>query len=326
MIKNYTNYDSIDFAEEPSFIRWVQGKDPKARAFWEEWANDHPEKKGIIKEAKALVQSIQIAEEDPSDSRIEQLWQKIDAATEENTGASTTIRTLSQRNWISYAVAASVGLLLFFYFYKPTTSINSLNGQHLVQTLPDNSRVELNAASTLSFNAGRFSTERTVHLEGEAFFEVEEGSTFRVITSRGTVEVLGTSFNVSTRNNGLEVDCRDGRVRVTAGRNPQILTEGEGTRLNAEKTALTDKFQTNIVQKTGWRSGDYYFTNVLFSNVIEELQRQYDVQIECTESLQNRLGDYTFKGGNLEQALSDVSFQLNVQKPVINGKKIVILE
>ena len=330
MEKKYTNYDEIDFAEEPSFIRWVQGKDPKAIAFWTKWVGDNPTKAAAIKAAKVLVNAIKIAESEPSEARIKNLWDKIDAATpveksqsKENKQETAVVRSIGRRRWISYAAAACIGLVAFFALYSPTTTVDVGNGERLAYTLPDNSKVNLNAASTISFKAGDFDGERIVNLEGEAFFEVEKGQSFKVITPNGMVEVLGTSFNVNTRNGQLEVDCRTGKVRVTSKGSTQILTKGLGTKLNANQSALEATYETSIDQQIGWINGVFFLGNIPLSGAIAELERQFDVQISCEHSLRSKIGDYSFKNTDLNTALGEVLFQLNATHK-IEGNKVTI--
>lgn len=327
MEKKYTNYDELDFAEEPSFIRWVQGKDQKAIAFWTKWVGDNPNKKGAIKAAKTLVQAIKIAEEEPGEARIKNLWDKIDAATPEEKATvqkEAVVRSMGRRRWMSYAAAACIGLVAFFALYNPTTTVEIGNGEQLAYTLPDNSKVNLNAASTITFKAGDFDGDRIVNLEGEAFFEVEKGQSFKVITPNGTVEVLGTSFNVNARNGQLEVDCRTGKVKVTAKQSSQILTKGLGTKLNADQSALEDTYETNIDQQIGWMRGNFYLEQITLNEITAELERQFDIKITCDSVLQSKigLGNYTFKNGDLNTALKEITFQLNADYK-IEGKNVM---
>ena len=330
MEKKYTTYDEIDFAEEPSFIRWVQGKDPKATAFWTKWVGDNPNKTAIIKAAKVLVKSINIVENEPSEVRIKNLWDKIDAATpadkpqiKVDKPETAIVRPIGRRRWIGYAAAACIGLVAFFTFYNPTTTVDVGNGKQLAYTLPDNSKVNLNAASTIHFKAGDFDGDRVINLEGEAFFEIEKGQSFKVITPNGTIEVLGTSFNVNARNGDLEVVCQTGKVKVTAQGSEQILTKGFGTKLNANKSALEEKETVDINKQTSWMSGAFYLEDILFSEIINELERQFDVAITCDAELRSRTISYSFKKDNLKQALADIDYILGVTHE-INGKNISI--
>ena len=323
MEKKYTDFDAINFAEDPSFVRWIRHKTPESVRFWNKWQQDHPDKQAIVKEAKILVQAIQIKETTPSDERINQLWDKIDAATsEEQTSIKkeATVRSMRPMRWIAYAAAACVAGLLFFQLYNPSTTVQIGNGQHLAHQLPDESQIELNADSKITYKSKDWSKERIVNLEGEAFFEVEKGASFKVITANGTVEVLGTSFNVNARNGNLIVGCKTGKVQVSAKGDKEILTPGKGTQLNTAKTALVDVYMSDIAQQTGWRNGQFYFENTSLETVVQELERQFDVMIKVDQDLINKVGNYSFKG-NLTEALEDVTYQLNATS-FIDGRTV----
>ena len=62
---------------------------------------------------------------------------------------------------------------------------------------------------------------RKVSLEGEAFFEVNPGKKFEVVSKFGKTIVLGTSFNIYSRNSSYQVTCMTGKVKVieNTGRN-----------------------------------------------------------------------------------------------------------
>ncbi|SFC78507.1 ferric-dicitrate binding protein FerR, regulates iron transport through sigma-19 [Parapedobacter composti] len=85
-----------------------------------------------------------------------------------------------------------------------------------VVTLPDRSVISLLPGSRLQY-AENFRQNRTLNLDGEAYFEVtkKEGAPFRVTSGRTTTTVLGTSFNVKSRVDGsTEVALYEGRVKM----------------------------------------------------------------------------------------------------------------
>jgi hypothetical protein len=51
MESNFTNYTPLDFAQEPSFIRWVKRQDETAGRFWHQWLQEHPEQEKAVAEA-----------------------------------------------------------------------------------------------------------------------------------------------------------------------------------------------------------------------------------------------------------------------------------
>src|SRR5690606_18264831 len=65
-------------------------------------------------------------------------------------------------------------------------------------TLPDGTKVWLNADSRISFLSNLGATDREVAVTGEVYFEVAKlaGKRFTVKNGAGEIEVLGTKFNV----------------------------------------------------------------------------------------------------------------------------------
>jgi len=87
-------------------------------------------------------------------------------------------------------------------------------------TLPDGSKVKLNANTKIEYPEQFRHGIRKIKLSGEAFFEVTKDSLhpFRIETLNATVEVLGTSFNVSAYPNDdrVEVNVETGKVKLTS--------------------------------------------------------------------------------------------------------------
>ena len=113
----------------------------------------------------------------------------------------------AKQSW-RYAAVLLIGMLTMWFFLpkpaptKPTLSMQTLHvpyGQHCQMTLPDGSKVWLNANTTLRF-ATPFVSERRLFLQGEALFEVAKNKQLPfVVTANGVnVEALGTRFHVKT--------------------------------------------------------------------------------------------------------------------------------
>ena len=101
-------------------------------------------------------------------------------------------------NFIKIGIAASlliiIGLSFTLMFYSKT--ITNPAGNHFTAQLPDNSRVEMNAASSIKYYPYRWYFSRKLKFEGEAFFSVEKGKKFTVTPNLDETTVLGTSFNI----------------------------------------------------------------------------------------------------------------------------------
>jgi len=146
-------------------------------------------------------------------------------------------KVVSLNPFYRFAIAASVLVLMcttgFMRFY--TKSISTSAGQHLTLNLPDSSWIELNAQSAVSYHPYWFSFARTITLDGEAFFRVVKGNRFKVVSKRGETTVLGTTFNIYSRDNEYNVTCFTGKVSVvSAGKSERVL-------LNPNEQAFINK-------------------------------------------------------------------------------------
>jgi len=184
------------------------------------------------------------------------------------------------------AIAASVLFLLglSFFFLNRDQSIETNFLQQEIVALPDGSKVQLNASSTLAYNKN-FDEERQLDLDGEAFFEVQKGTKFTVSTNNGAVEVLGTSFNVKSRENRLEVVCYTGKVRVSATHAIKDLLPGD--RIVIQKGELINFGKTEVKDIPAWIEGIIELDNVSLNEALIELEANYGIQIEIDESLGN---------------------------------------
>ena len=119
------------------------------------------------------------------------------------------------RTW-QIAIAASLALLLGIgtFMGTYTVKLNTVAAQHLGVLLPDGSAVELNAGTEIHYKPYWWWRERKVALQGEAYFEVTNGKAFSVESDVGITQVLGTSFNIYSRDERYEVTCETGEVRV----------------------------------------------------------------------------------------------------------------
>jgi len=321
----YRNYQAADFAADEAFLDWVlSGKQAEA---WESWLEQNQDKQEAINEAKQLVRLIRGKEREISNGQIEALWTKIDSATEK--GKSNEVKVIpfyqSTLGRVGMAVAASILLLLgFFWFNQSETTYQTGIGEQLAVTLPDGSSVTLNAASSISFHKGTWQEKREVILRGEGFFEVEEGEQFTVKTSLGSVSVLGTSFNVQERENLLNVACYTGKVRVqNEYKVSQTLTPGKKIRVEQEKVSLDDFVPEETI---AWRKGIFRFDDIPLNIVLDELKRQYGINIELKANIKNRRYSGSFTKDDLEGALKMICLPMELKYKIAEDNSTVVIE
>lgn len=317
MKTEYLTYDAVALAMEHEFQAWVM--DGTQDEDWLQWLKAHPETSAVVEEAKSLVKSIQIKSV-KSNIDEKQLWNKIDQATpaaKKQSGGS------GRRRFLRFAAAAAAGLALLIFVQinrDSLTEVQTSFAQTELVQLPDMSKVNINAGSSLSFSEKSWKANRAVQLNGEAFFEVQKGERFVVNTPEGTIEVLGTSFNVFSREGKFRVHCKTGKVAVRVNGQEQILTPGEEAYLENKQLK---KMNIGATQPVEWLAGIYRFEEVALSEVLNSVQRQFDYQIELPAELTNIKYSGLYQTNAIDSAMYQITWPLNL-KYTIEGKKIVV--
>jgi len=187
--------------------------------------------------------------------------------------------------------------------------------------LPENSQVILNEDSHLSFNEKNWNENRSLSLEGEAYFEVTKGAVFDVNTNHGTVTVLGTKFNVNDRNDSFEVVCYEGSVGVKYEKTYLKLSPGDKAVLRNGKLVSEKKHTT----QPGWIHDESTFKNKPIDMVLQELKSVYAINI-ITKNIDVDLR-YTgsFTNLDLEVALETITLPLGLEYAIEN-KNVTLFE
>ena len=322
MEDRYKSLSAPELAGEDSFIRWVlEGENHQQ---WTLWLESNPERSIIIEEAKQFVQmmeGIPIASMDEQAKT--ELWNNIRANISIENHKSILPKHYRLLRW-SLAAAATFALVIWLSSALAVNKVIVHAGEQKEVSLPESSIVTVNAGSKMSYNNRGFRIEREIRLEGEAFFQVNPGTQFTVITTQGTVTVLGTSFNVVSRPGQFEVSCYTGKVRVQQGLNDKVeITSGE--KCYAEKLKEKLKLKTFDASSTSpdWTQGKFTFEDQPLSVVFGELERQYDVTVKLAPGIADLRYTGLFESGDLEEALTLITWprQLNAQ---ISGKTINI--
>jgi ferric-dicitrate binding protein FerR (iron transport regulator) len=313
MQPHFLQYTAEDFLEADEFLRWQRQPERTDLAeAWEKWLEEHPEKKSAIAKAKQQLERLTPRKLPAHSVDKDALWNRISEQTGSESDKTTPAKV--RKLWPRLAgVAASLALLAAFWFLWPdSTTLEVARGDTLTYTLPDNSQVYLNAASDLTFRKGQWDRERTVHLRGEAFFQVTSGNSFTVETVRGDVTVLGTSFNVLQRGARFAVECREGRVEVRAPQSDAVvLAAGEAVRLTDGVLNRYDVNDTNL--QPGWIKGVFRFDDQPLSEVFAELERQFNIDVQYAEEIGATSFTGVFESTDLNDALYNVTWPMGLR-------------
>ncbi len=149
--------------------------------------------------------------------------------------------------------------------------------------LPDGSRIWLREGSQLAYAEKWAEKERRVKLCGEGYFEVahDPARPFKVeLENGGSVEVLGTQFDVRQTADETAVLVRSGKVRFspTAQTAGPVLTANQKA-VFEHSAAQVRVSSLNSLNELSWQTGGLEFVNTPLNHVVSDLERYYGVKI-----------------------------------------------
>ncbi|MES2828062.1 MAG: FecR domain-containing protein [Bacteroidota bacterium] len=178
-----------------------------------------------------------------------------------------------------------------------TNTLSTAIGETYIVTLPDQTRVWLNAASSLTYNPALTTNGvRKVKLTGEGYFEVAKDPSHPFIVESGaqSVEVLGTHFNINAYpdEKALKTTLLEGSVKILP-----LLLPGGTTMQSFEPIILKPSHQAiltgNKIQvkesdtefAVAWKSNNFVFDRLDIREIMRMIARWYNVEIIYQEGL-----------------------------------------
>lgn len=228
------------------------------------------------------------------------------------------------------------GYLLYDKFKVDVTpqivSISSQHGSITECLLTDGTKVVLNKNTTLKYNTGFSVNNRSVYLEGEAYFDVEKNEKlpFIVNANKCNVTVLGTEFNVKAyaNENVVETTLDEGAIQFTAKNkgktNSLKLKPGEQVLYDIASNEIVVK-EVDTFMYSAWRFGKYIFKDETLENIAAELEKLYKVNISfaTTDIKQFRFRGMLEHDHNVFDALDKIEKTTDLTYE-INGRSILL--
>ncbi|MBQ4822143.1 FecR domain-containing protein [Aquimarina sp. MMG016] len=223
-----------------------------------------------------------------------------------------------QNSWLR--IAASVVILfataLTIYLTTGRTVTLETYAEEVKEfTLPDGSTIWLNENSKVVYDPD-FNKERKLSQEkGEVFYEVHRDTTkpFIVNASSTKVQVLGTSFNIETTPEKVDILVKTGRVAFIAEKDSLVLEKNDVASWNSKSKAMTKS--VNPENNTlAWQTKTLVFDNDSLSEVIKELETYFDITIVLSNpAIGNCKFTSTFKDPKIEEVLKFIGITLDLQ-------------
>lgn len=156
-------------------------------------------------------------------------------------------------------------------------------GQRIKLTLQDGTTVWLNAQTTLTYPTIFDKKERRVIVDGEAFFDVAKDKQRPFIVSSQGVEtkVLGTQFNIynDKKNNNIKTSLIEGSLQIYfVGKEKESILLKPNEQINIKNGSMTVETITNHDYFL-WKDGIYSFKDERLVDILNKLQRYYDIRI-----------------------------------------------
>lgn len=181
------------------------------------------------------------------------------------------------------AVVLAVGITLT----QQPTSVTAPFGDQITHELPDGSSIVLNSGTRVQYKDFGKTSRKLILREGEIFLNVVPNSTPFVVESFDAyTEVLGTSFNVRSWpdeiNAATHVFVSSGQVKVTpvtASELAVTLAAGQFAQVRHDGQAPLVMESIQGLMQHAWVDGGFKFSEEPLGNVVEEIERRYDVEI-----------------------------------------------
>lgn len=261
----------------------------------------------------------------------QQHWKNIEAALESNAFPASRLR----RWWPMVIAASSVAVVAIAIWYLGMADpIQQEYRTGFAQikniTLPDGSKVVLNANSTLKIPSNwNTEADRQVWLEGEAFFQVEKKPATRqkfVVHAKDLdVSVLGTRFNVNTRHDQSTVALEEGKVLLTGkGSLQQIMQRSSGNAVlemtpgqvvAASQNGVVVHEEKEVVVHSGWVRNELHFNNTRLDEIATMIEDVYGYHLQINDpALKERTISGDLRAANIQELVNvlEVAFKLNM--------------
>ncbi len=205
-------------------------------------------------------------------------------------------------------------------------------GQYQV-TLPDGSKVWLNAASSITYPTAFTGKERRVKITGEVYFEVNSlnaQSPFyvNIMSEEGKQKdelvVLGTSFNVNAYDNEdvVKTSLLEGKVLILRQEQKIPITVGYQARMGE----IIEMERADMEEVTAWKDGYFKFSQANIGLVMRQAERWYDIETDFPRGIPSDAFSGTLpRHVSLEQFLqilvySDINAVIKDRRVIVNSK------
>jgi len=241
------------------------------------------------------------------------------------------VRRIGGRMKVAAAVLILLGIGTIAYLRRPVsrdgaalaslTEKRNAKGTKSIIQLPDGSKIWLNADSKLKYPEIFKGPTREIYLNGEAFFDVAKNTNhpFIIHLTNGTVQVLGTSFNVRAYDNEsvVETSVATGRIAfIPKYRTPRKKQDTVylAPDHKASYTFTREELSTSITsgkEDKAWTEGKLVFRSLTMEQIAMELERNFGKKVIFVD---DRPKEFIFTGSFENNSLDEIMYYLSRTK------------
>ncbi|MEX0647879.1 MAG: FecR domain-containing protein [Balneolaceae bacterium] len=327
---------------DPSFLRWAEGEAEKNEAlFWDSWIKESEFNRKLALRAQSelfKVSTVRLSGAEPQ-------WQHLLARIQNSYERGSQVkRNHSFLLWV-YRAAAIVLIFTITGVFTYQVGMHQQEEKTLLKeivwqqvetdyaeqkkiNLTDGSSIILGSHSLLEYPEGWvLNNSVEVRLEGEAYFQVAKKTgnepVFRVRTTDGMIEVLGTRFVVDADENRTRVVLEEGAVSISEGTEKEVK-ENDAILLKPNEMAEFSGVHSDISIRevntriyTSWTNEVLELDNTSFRIVTDRVRKTFGVNVRVNNpELYNRrlTGSLNLQSADhLMNAVSEV-FDIEVQR------------
>lgn len=282
-----TNPEIQHFITNESFIRWVKNPDQKTNDYWTAFLEKNPHQQQAVEEARKVVGNIRFQMFEPTSQQVTQMYEDIQGRLRQTRtiGYPAAGQATVWRTWLVAAGVVGVLLLSGWWFWLT----HQVSGNEFATDFGEIRKVKLDDGTLVTLNGNTrlvvsndlaHSPKREVQVNGEAVFEVAKrhGSTFTVKTKTGlTIEVLGTVFNVNTRQEKASVLLTEGKVKLSTATEQTEMKPGDLAVYNPQAKSL--KVSEVSVNSLAWTKGEIILDNLTLPEIVAYLKDTYGTTV-----------------------------------------------
>ncbi len=248
-------------------------------------------------------------------------WDKVQPKLEMPEAPGTTkVRKLYTQLLVAASMVLAVGGAYYFELFSSGVDAIEVSTAEISDhvLLPDGSEVWVNKNSHLAYQEN-FTENRSLSLDGEAFFEVQPDKEhpFVVSTNNGQIKVLGTAFNVNTNNDQTVVSVEHGTVELKNEAGAVILNKNEQASCSKNSISEVSEVNPNFLS---WQTGVFIFEDQPLEEVVTLLNQVYDDKLKLRDQqVKSCPVSVTFNKNTLEEIVEILILACDIQYQEDNG-------